>query len=135
MNVETVYNCGGVNEITYTAPHVRSQLRMPHRIIFDGLNLSLAQGTGIATYTRMLTRVARDLGHDIGVVYSSSHAPSKNLVLREIDFFDEARRVRKSVPERVAENLGYVLDQIRYHGAVRPKPVDLSGVVITRQFA
>jgi glycosyltransferase involved in cell wall biosynthesis len=108
---------------------------MPHRIIFDGLNLSLAQGTGVATYTRMLTRVARDLGHEVGVVYSSARAPSKNPVLREIHFFDEARHTRKSVPEKIAENLGYLSDQIRCHGGVRPRPVTLSGVVITRQFA
>ena len=105
------------------------------RIIFDGLNLSLAQGTGIATYTRMLTRVARDLGHEIGIVYSSSRAPSKNPVLREINFFDEARSRRKSVPEKIGEKLGYVVDQIRCHGAVRPQPVELSGVVITREYS
>ena len=45
---------------------------MSQRIYFDGLNLSLERGTGIATYTRMLAGVARDLGYEIGVVYSSS---------------------------------------------------------------
>lgn len=108
---------------------------MPQRIIFDGLNLALAQGTGIATYTRMLTRVARDLGHEVGVVYSSTRKPSRNPVLREISFFDDTRRIKKTLSQKIAEDLGYVSDQLRYHGTVRPKPVELSGVVITRQFA
>src|SRR5207248_1625422 len=94
-----------------------SVARDSRRIIFDGLNLSLAQGTGITTYTRMLTRVARDLGHEVGVVYSSSRAPSKHPLLREITFFDETRRIRRSVPQKFAENFSYVVDQIRYHHA------------------
>ena len=31
---------------------------MSRRIFYDGLNLSLEHGTGIATYTRMLARIA-----------------------------------------------------------------------------
>jgi len=58
------------------------------RIIFDGLNLSLARGTGIATYTRMLTRAAHDLGHEVGVLYSTPFTPAKDRLLREIAFFD-----------------------------------------------
>ncbi len=33
-----------------------------NRVLFDGLNLSLAKGTGIATYTRSLVAAARSLG-------------------------------------------------------------------------
>ena len=59
---------------------------MPHRIIYDGLKLTLEEGTGIATYARMLTQVARDLGHQVGVIYGSPQTPSKNPVLRENGF-------------------------------------------------
>jgi glycosyltransferase involved in cell wall biosynthesis len=104
---------------------------MPQRIIFDGLNLALEEGTGIATYARMLTRVARDLGHNVGVVYGSPQAPSKNPLLREIAFFDEKRAITRS---KSAEKLNYILDGIRYHLPVRPTPVEVSGVVVTRQF-
>jgi len=69
---------------------------MPQRIIFDGLNLALEEGTGVATYARMLTRVARDLGHKVGVVYGSAQAPSRNPLLREIAFFDEKRAIKRS---------------------------------------
>ncbi len=64
---------------------------MSRRIVFDGLNLSLTRGTGIATYTRMLTRVAHDLGYEVGVVYSTPCTPPKDPRLREIAFFDEKR--------------------------------------------
>jgi glycosyltransferase involved in cell wall biosynthesis len=104
---------------------------MPLRIIFDGLNLALEEGTGVATYARMLTRVARDLGHKVGVVYGSPQAPSKNPLLREIAFFDEKRAIKRS---RSAEILNYIFDGIRYHLPVRPTPVEVSGVVVTRQF-
>jgi glycosyltransferase involved in cell wall biosynthesis len=104
---------------------------MPQRIIFDGLNLALEEGTGVATYARMLTRVARDLGHKVGVVYGSPQAPSKNPLLREIAFFDEKRAIKRSKP---AEILHYIFDGIRYHLPVRPTPVEVSGIVVTRQF-
>src|SRR3984893_9370541 len=104
---------------------------MPQRIIFDGLNLALEEGTGVATYARMLIRVARDLGHKVGVVYGSSQAPSRNPLLREIAFFDEKRAIKRS---RSAETLDYIFDCIRYHLPVRPTPVEVSGVVVTRQF-
>src|SRR5437868_5556424 len=61
---------------------------MSRRIYFDGLNLSLERGTGIATYTRLLAGLVRQLGYDVGVVYSSPYRPAKNPVLREIAFFD-----------------------------------------------
>ena len=104
---------------------------MPDRIIFDGLNLALEEGTGVATYARMLTQVARDLGYKVGVVYGSPQAPSRNPVLREIAFFDEKRAIKKWLP---VEILNSIADQVRYYLPVRPTTVDLSGVVITRHF-
>ena len=105
---------------------------MAQRIIFDGLNLSLAEGTGVATYTRILTQVARELGHEVGVVYGSPQVPPKNRLLREVTFFDEKRAIKSSI---AAELVNYVSDQIRYHLPVKPTPVELSGAVVTRQFA
>jgi glycosyltransferase involved in cell wall biosynthesis len=109
---------------------------MPVRIVFDGLNLSLSEGTGIATYTRLLTRTAHDLGHEVGIVYSSPFTPPQDALLREIAFFDEKRLPnparRKMTPRRL---LLYALDQARCHFTVKPLPVALSGAVVTRQFA
>jgi glycosyltransferase involved in cell wall biosynthesis len=105
---------------------------MAQRIIFDGLNLSLAEGTGVATYTRILTQVARDLGHEVGVVYGSPQVPPKNRLLREVTFFDEKRAIKSSA---TADLVNYVTDQIRYQLPVKPIPVELSGAVVTRHFA
>jgi glycosyltransferase involved in cell wall biosynthesis len=105
---------------------------MAQRIIFDGLNLSLAEGTGVATYTRILTQVARELGHEVGVVYGSPQMPPKNTLLREVVFFDEKRAIKSSA---TADLINFVTDQIRYKLPVKPTPVELSGAVVTRQFA
>jgi glycosyltransferase involved in cell wall biosynthesis len=104
---------------------------MSRRIYFDGLNLSLERGTGIATYTRLLAGIARDLGYEVGVVYSSPHRPPKNPLLREITFFDPYNSAR-ILPKRVKYNR--VVDQLRYLRGVAPTPVNLTGAVITDQF-
>src|SRR5208337_856834 len=108
---------------------------MPHRIFYDGLNLSLPRGTGIATYTRMLVHAAHDLGHEVGVVYSTPFTPSRDPLLREIAFFDEKRApnpgTRKLTPRRL---LNRAIDQTRYHLPVKPLPVEFSGAVVAKQF-
>ena len=105
------------------------------RITFDGLNLALARGTGIATYTRALTRAAHDLGHEVGVVYSTPFTPAKNAVLREIAFFDEKRPAMSGKRRLTLRRaLNHALDQTRYHLPVKPLPVEFSGAVIARQF-
>jgi glycosyltransferase involved in cell wall biosynthesis len=100
-------------------------------IIFDGFNLALEEGTGVATYARVLIRVAHGLGHKVGIIYGSPQAPSRNPVLREIGFFDEHRATKRSWSR---EMRNYVADQFRYYLPVKPKLVELSGVVVTRQF-
>ena len=104
---------------------------MSRRIYFDGLNLSLERGTGIATYTRMLANVAREIGHEIGVVYSSQQRPAKNPLLREIAFFDT--REATHIPYR-KEVMNAVADQFRMPLGLQPTPVNLSGAVITDHF-
>jgi glycosyltransferase involved in cell wall biosynthesis len=101
------------------------------QIIFDGFNLSLEEGTGVATYARVLTKVAHELGHKVGIIYGSPQAPSRNPVLREIGFFDEKRATKRS---RMRELVHAVTDQIRCNRPVKPTAVELGGVVITRQF-
>src|SRR5215208_1623223 len=109
----------------------------PHRrILFDGLNLGLAQGTGIATYTRILTRLAHGLGYDVGVVYSTPFTPAANPLMREIAFFDEKRAPNqlgvRLTPRRMLHTL---IDQVRCHFPISPVPVQFTGAVIADQFA
>ena len=118
--------------MSVTAPRPTKESQ---RIIFDGLNLGLPRGTGIATYTRMLTRAAHDLGHEVGVVYSTPFTPAKDPLLREIAFFDEKRPSmsgkRKLTLRRA---LNHAIDQTRYHLPVKPLTVEMSGAVVARQF-
>ena len=105
---------------------------MTRRIYFDGLNLSLARGTGIATYTRLLANIVRELGYEIGVVYSSRNRPPKNPLLREISFFDYRDDDKIPVSRQVWDA---VVDQVHYPLGVKPSALDLSGLVVTDQFA
>jgi len=98
---------------------------MSRRIYFDGLNLALPRGTGIATYTRLLATIVRGLGYEVGVVYSSPRRPPKNPLLREISFFDT--REDDKVP------IG-ITDQFYYPFGIKPSALNLSGTVVTDQF-
>lgn len=63
-------------------------MRKP-RIYIDGFNLSLEQGTGVATYSRNLSFALRDLGAEVGVLYGTSASTiSFYSLIREIAFFD-----------------------------------------------
>lgn len=46
------------------------------KILFDGLNLSIKQGTGVATYTKVLAGQARALGHETAILYSRADRKS-----------------------------------------------------------
>jgi glycosyltransferase involved in cell wall biosynthesis len=104
---------------------------MSRRIYFDGLNLSLERGTGIATYTRLLANLVRDLGYEVGVVYSTPQRPSKNSLLREISLFDAREAIRVSAPRQVYND---VSDIVFYPLGLKPSPVSLSGAVIADNF-
>jgi glycosyltransferase involved in cell wall biosynthesis len=104
---------------------------MSRRIYFDGLNLSLERGTGIATYTRLLANLVRELGYEIGVVYSTPQRPSKNPLLREISLFDAREATRISPPRQVYND---VSDIVFYPFGLKPSPVALSGAVIADNF-
>ncbi|HEX5455649.1 MAG TPA: glycosyltransferase family 1 protein [Stellaceae bacterium] len=104
---------------------------MSRRIYFDGLNLSLEHGTGIATYTRVLANVARELGYEVGLVSSSPGAPPKNPLLREISFYDPKNAVRITRRRGRYERL---LDRIRSPIGINTYPVPLSGAVVGEEF-
>ncbi|MCE2918366.1 MAG: glycosyltransferase family 4 protein [Roseomonas sp.] len=72
------------------------------RIYIDGFNLSLEQGTGVATYARNLSFALREIGAEVGVLYGTS-APttSSNSMMREIAFFDP----RISEPSQISQIL------------------------------
>jgi glycosyltransferase involved in cell wall biosynthesis len=104
---------------------------MSRRIYFDGLNLSLEHGTGIATYTRVLAQMVRDLDYEVGVVYSSPQRPAKSPLLREIGFFDSREAAPVPYPKEIWNGIS---DQFRVPLGVEPSAVNLTGTVITDQF-
>jgi len=104
---------------------------MSRRICFDGLNLALERGTGIATYTRMLADVARDIGYEIGVVYSSPRRPANNPLARDTALFD-SQSIAPFPPWKRAS--GVIADQLRSPLGIRPTPVNPSGIVVPEQF-
>ena len=105
------------------------------RVVFDGLNLALPRGTGIATYTRMLMRVLRDLGNDVRVVYETPFAPPANGLLQDVLFFDALGKKkplpRKSRGARLAET---VRERLARRLSVKPAAMRLGDTVDARQF-
>jgi glycosyltransferase involved in cell wall biosynthesis len=57
-------------------------------IALDGYNLSLEQGTGVATYARGLSARLKALGAEVGVLYGHRSSAGKDGLLREVTFFD-----------------------------------------------
>ena len=106
------------------------------QIIYDGLNLALAHGTGIATYTRILTQISQGLGYDVGVVFETPFAPPQDPILRDVLFFDQARPRnwphKKTFLDRVSDRL---LERWHPHLSLKPVPMRLGEAVDARQFS
>jgi len=105
------------------------------RVVYDGLNLALGQGTGIAVYTRVLIHTARSLGYDIGVVYGVPLPDTKDPLLQEVLFFDQMRssyrRASASLPRVL---YGRSVEYLRYFSALHPSPLRLGTAVVAEQF-
>ena len=65
---------------------------------------------GVATYTRMLAQIVRDLGYEVGVVYASTQTPPKDRLLREVAFFDEKRAIKTPLARQI---INCLTDQVR----------------------
>jgi glycosyltransferase involved in cell wall biosynthesis len=61
---------------------------MKKRILIDGYNLALEQGTGVSTYARNLSYNLGELGYEVDVLYGTRSSPSREPLIREIAFFD-----------------------------------------------
>lgn len=83
-------------------------MRKP-RIYIDGFNLSLEQGTGVATYARNLSFALRDLGAEVGVLYGTPTSTiSSHSIMREIAFF-EPRHTKQLLLEKNLMNLWWAM--------------------------
>ena len=102
------------------------------RMLIDGMNLGLREGTGVATYARELNAALRALGADTELLYDRG-ARARDPVLREVQFYDPgggagrlARLARRVSPARLA-----ALNPGR---SVRARQVPASGVVLREAF-
>jgi glycosyltransferase involved in cell wall biosynthesis len=65
------------------------------RILYEGVNLTLGAGTGIATYARVLGRTARSMGYATDILVSSrAGTGGKDPVLGAVGLFDQPLKRR-----------------------------------------
>ena len=98
-------------------------------ILYDGLNLSLKKGTGVATYTRSLMATAQSLGYLTGVVHGIPGKVPKDPVLREVLLFDDANA---HVPGAISVAKRWLRRRIAAPFGIAPVPIPLSGTVIVK---
>lgn len=102
---------------------------MVKTILYDGLNLSMQKGTGVATYTRGLIQTARELEYKTGIVHSVQGKLPKDPALREVVLFDDNAN-RKLTP--VALGRRWMRRRIAAPMGVTPTPIPLTGTVIVK---
>jgi glycosyltransferase involved in cell wall biosynthesis len=117
-------------------PDIGSPAGSPRRIIYHELHPTLDHGTGIASYTQLLTRIARTLGYDVGVVYATAFTPDTDPLVQEVLFFDQMRTSHQfDSKTTLSETLNAIIDQVRYNFTVKPLPLRFGDAVIYREYA
>lgn len=105
------------------------------RICVDGFNLSLARGSGVATYARNLLSALSDLGHETQVLFASPRGRHRENLLNLIDLVDAPapengsrllRALRRSIPpiNRTAWPIAPSDEVVMREIATRFPPVD-----------
>lgn len=100
----------------------------PARIVIDGYNLAIPQGTGVATYARNLSHALHGLGHQVGVLYGKNIGPTKDTLAREVDFFDPPTAI---LPQWLSDTLRAIRLSHRPFG-LKAWSVPVSGAVISQ---
>jgi len=100
----------------------------PARVVIDGYNLAIPQGTGVATYARNLSHALHGLGYQVGVLYGNNVGPTKDTLAREVDFFDPPKAV---LPQWLSDTLRAIRLSHRPFG-LKAWSVPVSGAVISQ---
>ncbi|MDE2355180.1 MAG: hypothetical protein KGL69_00350, partial [Alphaproteobacteria bacterium] len=98
-------------------------------IAIDGFNISLPQGSGIATYARNLNQAVRGLGHQTDLIFGPPRL-RKDPILAELDLFD-APTISPTGWPRPGAMLGYLTSPF----GRTLRRVAAADAVITRQIA
>lgn len=107
---------------------------MPKTIYFDGMNLGILRGTGVATYTRVLANLTQGMGHRTGILYGPSRVLPRKAPDQEVAFFDVPSAQRPPFLLRALESFSFGGAIATAIAGVRPHRLTRSGIVITRQF-
>ena len=98
------------------------------KVSVDAYNISLDQGTGVATYGRNLVSTTRSLGYETGLLYGSAAGKSKVELLNEIAF------VENRMGGRLGSRWKQASDDLRSYlsgwKALEAQELGLSGKVI-----
>lgn len=98
------------------------------RIAIDGYNLALEQGTGVATYGRILSQRLGALGAEVGVLYGQRGASGQDELLREVMLLD----ARPRPPQSLRRALGDLVNILRLRAGVTATPVPVTDRVLRR---
>jgi glycosyltransferase involved in cell wall biosynthesis len=105
----------------------------PMRVGIDGMNLAMADGTGVATYARMLSRCLTHLGHSVDVLYGTRVSAKTPPALREILFFEGLER---KVLARAAGLYSprHIREILRHPFGVEAVEIPVTGRVVATSF-
>jgi glycosyltransferase involved in cell wall biosynthesis len=97
------------------------------RVCVDGFNLSLKQGSGVATYARNLIGCLADLGFETQILYGPQRILKKPRLLGEVSLFDAS-----PTPSALARFVG-ALDWIAPPLPRQARAIERTEMVIARQ--
>jgi glycosyltransferase involved in cell wall biosynthesis len=101
---------------------------MTKSILYEADNLTLAQGTGIATYASNLAETARKLGYEPMALLGSRRPMSRrDPVLSEISFYDAAAGERRTLAQQVDLARHFLVGSPL---GIKPLPLPRTGAVI-----
>lgn len=99
------------------------------KILIDGKNLSLSSGTGIATYSKSLCKLSRELGYKVDFICGKNIAHHKSDLLNEISFYDNAADLTTRQKLRA-----YTKQLLFSFGSVKPKRIPTNNIVDSSDF-
>jgi glycosyltransferase involved in cell wall biosynthesis len=107
-----------------------NQGHLRDRVMIDGFSLSLAQGTGIATYSRNLAVSLRSVVAKIAVLYGRPIASDAPALLKEVGLYDEDPERPPTFFQETQLSLGRLAAPTLTYDA---HPIALTGAIIDNQ--
>ncbi|WP_376087508.1 glycosyltransferase family 4 protein [Roseomonas sp. CCTCC AB2023176] len=104
---------------------------MAPRVMIDGFNLALEQGTGVSTYARNLSYRLGALGAEVEVLYGRRVLATWSPLMREVAFFDDQPVGRRGPFQATRATLRMLMAGF----GQRPVEIPVSGAVVTDTYA